>query len=115
MAASSVRYGAGVTGEIGTDLADRGHHRVMVVTDRVVAGLPPVAAVLESLQANKINVVLYDYARVEPTDTSLRDAIEVARRESCDAFIAVGGGSAIDTAKVVNLYCASGHPRVQLG
>ena len=69
MAASSVRYGAGVTREIGADLADRGHHRVMVVTDRVVA-------------------------RVEPTDTSLRDAIEVARRESCDAFIAVGGGSA---------------------
>ena len=39
MAASSVRYGAGVTREIGADLADRGHHRVMVVTDRVVAGL----------------------------------------------------------------------------
>jgi alcohol dehydrogenase class IV len=35
----------------------------------------------------------------------------VARRESCDAFIAVGGGSAIDTAKVVNLYCASGPNR----
>jgi hydroxyacid-oxoacid transhydrogenase len=41
MAASSVRYGAGVTREIGADLADRGHRRVMVVTDRVVAALPP--------------------------------------------------------------------------
>jgi hydroxyacid-oxoacid transhydrogenase len=108
MAASAVRYGAGVTREIGVDLADRGHQRVMVVTDRVVARLPPVAAVLDSLQASKIKIVLYDYVRVEPTDTSLRDAIEVARRESCDAFVAVGGGSAIDTAKIANLY--STHP-----
>jgi hydroxyacid-oxoacid transhydrogenase len=108
MAASAVRYGFGVTRELGADLADRGHHRVMVVTDRVVAGLPPVAAVLESLERSKVNIVLYDYARVEPTDASLRDVIEVATRESCDAFVAVGGGSAIDTAKVANLY--STHP-----
>jgi hydroxyacid-oxoacid transhydrogenase len=108
MAASAVRYGAGVTRELGTDLADRGHHRVMVVTDRVVAGLPPVAAVLDSLEHSKLHIVLYDYARVEPTDSSLRDAIEVATREACDAFVAVGGGSAIDTAKIANLY--STHP-----
>jgi hydroxyacid-oxoacid transhydrogenase len=104
MAASSVRFGAGVTRELGMDLADRGHHRVMVVTDRRVAGLPPVTAVLDSLQANKIHAVLYDYVRVEPTDTSMRDAIEVAQRESCDGFVAVGGGSSIDTAKAANLY-----------
>jgi hydroxyacid-oxoacid transhydrogenase len=108
MAASTVRFGAGVTREIGPELADRGHQRVMVVTDRVVAGLPPVAAVLDSLETSKINIVLYDYVRVEPTDTSLRDAIAVAQRESCDAFVAVGGGSAIDTAKAANLY--STHP-----
>jgi hydroxyacid-oxoacid transhydrogenase len=104
MAASAVRYGAGVTRELGADLAERGHHRVMVVTDRDVARLPPVATVLDSLERSKINIVLYDYARVEPTDHSLRDAIEVASRESCDAFVAVGGGSVIDTAKIANLY-----------
>src|SRR6185503_15383839 len=108
MAASSVRYGAGVTRELGADLAERGHHRVMVVTDRVVATLPPVAAVLETLEHHNIHVVLYDYVRVEPTDASLRDAIDVAQRESCAAFIAVGGGSTIDTAKIANLY--STHP-----
>ena len=82
MAASSVRFGAGVTREIGMDLADRGHRRVMVVTDRVVASLPPVATVLESLAANNVGVVLYDHVRVEPTDASLRDAIDVARHDS---------------------------------
>ncbi len=108
MAPSSVRYGAGVTRELGADLADRGHRRVMVVTDRHLSALPPVATVLETLEQHKIHIVLYDYARVEPTDTSVRDAIAVALRESCDAFVAVGGGSAIDTAKIANLY--STHP-----
>jgi hydroxyacid-oxoacid transhydrogenase len=108
MAASSVRYGAGVTRELGADLADRGHRRVMVVTDRVVATLPPVETVLDTLERSRIHIVLYDYARVEPTDRSLRDAVDVAQRESCDAFVAVGGGSAIDTAKIANLY--STHP-----
>jgi hydroxyacid-oxoacid transhydrogenase len=80
----------------------------MVVTDRVVATLPPVETVLDTLERSRIHIVLYDYARVEPTDRSLRDAVDVAQRESCDAFVAVGGGSAIDTAKIANLY--STHP-----
>jgi hydroxyacid-oxoacid transhydrogenase len=104
MAASSVRYGVGVTREIGMDLVDRGHRRVIVLTDRNVAALPPVSTVLESLEANRVEAVLYDRVRIEPTDTSVRDAIEVARREPCDAFVAVGGGSSIDTAKLANLY-----------
>jgi hydroxyacid-oxoacid transhydrogenase len=104
MAASSIRYGFGVTRELGMELSDRGHRRVMVLTDRVVGALPPVTTVLESLEASDVKVVLYDYVRVEPTDTSMRDAAEVARRESCDGFVAVGGGSAIDTAKAANLY-----------
>jgi hydroxyacid-oxoacid transhydrogenase len=41
---------------------------------------------------------------VEPTDRSFRDAIEVASGQPFDAFVAVGGGSVIDTAKAASLY-----------
>ena len=108
MAASSIRFGAGVTREVGMDLADLGARMVMVVTDPQMAVLPPVAAVLESLDANRIPYALYDRVRVEPTDESFRDAIDFAREREFDAFVAVGGGSTIDTAKAVNLY--STHP-----
>jgi len=47
---------------------------------------------------------LYDRVRVEPTDESFLDAIAFARQGDYDAFVAVGGGSTIDTAKAVNLY-----------
>jgi hydroxyacid-oxoacid transhydrogenase len=109
MAASAVRVGAGVTREVGMDAADRGLRRVMVVTDPNVRQLPPVATVLESLRDSDVEAVVFDRVRIEPTDASFIDAIETARRESCDGFVAVGGGSAIDTAKVANL-CTSYPP-----
>src|SRR5262245_55657563 len=104
MAASAVRYGSGVTREVGMDAADRGLRRVMVLTDPVVRRLAPVETVLESLHENGVDAVVYNHVRIEPSDASFRDAIDAADRESCDAFVAVGGGSVIDTAKAANLY-----------
>ena len=104
MAASSVRFGAGVTREVGMDLADHGVRRALVVTDSTVVRLPPMRIVLESLEAQGIVAVVYDRVRVEPTDESFRDAIQFAAGREIDGFVAVGGGSVIDTAKAVNLY-----------
>ena len=104
MAVSSVRFGPGVTSEAGFDLADWGAKRILVVTDPTVRQLLPVATVLESLDANRLEWTLYDRVRVEPTDESFHDAIGFAQGGGYDAFVAVGGGSAIDTAKAVNLY-----------
>jgi hydroxyacid-oxoacid transhydrogenase len=104
MAASSIRFGAGVTREVGMDLADLGARNVLVVTDPTLARMTPVQGVLESLHAAGIGHALCDRVRVEPTDESFLDAIAFARQTPYDAFVAVGGGSTIDTAKAVNLY-----------
>jgi hydroxyacid-oxoacid transhydrogenase len=104
MAASSIRFGAGVTREVGMDLADLGARQVLVVTDPILTKMAPVQTVLESLDAAGVGHVLYDRVRVEPTDESFLDAIAFARQAPYDAFVAVGGGSTIDTAKAVNLY-----------
>ncbi len=104
MATSNIRFGPGVTREVGMDLADLNAKRVMVLTDPALSDLPPVATVLESLSHQKIEYSLFDRVRVEPTDTSLKEAIEFASAEPFDGFVAVGGGSTLDTAKVANLY-----------
>jgi hydroxyacid-oxoacid transhydrogenase len=104
MATSTLRYGAGVTGEVGMDLAALGARRVLVLTDPVLKALPPVQTVADSLERQKIPFVVYDRVRVEPSDGSVLDAVAFARDGAFDAFVAVGGGSVIDTAKVVNLY-----------
>ncbi|MDX1979822.1 MAG: hydroxyacid-oxoacid transhydrogenase [Bryobacteraceae bacterium] len=104
MATSAVRFGWGVTREVAMDLAEWKLRRVMVVTDAVLRRLPPVATVLESLENNGIEFSLYDRVQVEPTDESCLDAIQFAREGEFDGFVAVGGGSTIDTAKMANLY-----------
>lgn len=104
MAASNIRFGLGVTREVGMDLADLDVKKVMVLTDPNLAKLPPLATVLESLKDEKINHALFDRVHVEPTDESFQDAIKFAKSQSFDGFVAVGGGSTIDTAKAANLY-----------
>jgi hydroxyacid-oxoacid transhydrogenase len=104
MAASSIRFGPGVTREVGLDLADLGARKVLVITDPLLADMPPVETALESLDSAGVKFVLYDRVRVEPTDQSFLDAIAFAQQAEYDAYVAVGGGSTIDTAKAVNLY-----------
>lgn len=104
MAASNVRFGAGVTREVGQDLVDLGVRRALVMTDPVVATLAPVATTLQSLADAGVTAIVYDRVRVEPTDVSFQHAIDFARAHDVDGFVAVGGGSVIDTAKAANLY-----------
>lgn len=108
MASSNIRFGPGATREIGMELADMGAKHVLVVTDPNLSGLEPVSTALASLDDQKIRYTLFDQVRIEPTDESLKEAIAFANAHPCDAFVAIGGGSSIDTAKAANLY--STHP-----
>jgi len=104
MDTSSIKYGPGVTREIGWDMEEQGSHRVMVVTDANLTGSEPVAVTLEALGKHGIDAVLFDQASVEPTDISFKEAIKFAEDGNFDGFVAVGGGSSMDTAKAANLY-----------
>jgi hydroxyacid-oxoacid transhydrogenase len=104
ISASNVRFGPGATREVGMDLAELGVKRVLVVIDPVLRDLPTGHVVWESLRHSKISFEVFDRIDVEPNDASFRHAAEVAASGQFDAFVAVGGGSTIDTAKAANLY-----------
>lgn len=104
MDSSSIKFGSGATREVGEDMQALGARRVMLVTDPRIARLEPIALALESLRGAGIDAVLFDRARVEPTDASLQEAIRFATDGNFDGYVAVGGGSSIDTAKAANLY-----------
>ena len=104
MATSNLRFGLGASREVGMDLSELGVKRAMVLTDPRLRNTAAVDKVLSSLKDQNIAYVLFDQVRVEPTDGSMKQAIEAAQSESPDGFVAVGGGSTIDTAKVANLY-----------
>jgi len=104
MATSNLRFGLGASREVGMDLDELGVKRAMVLTDPRLRNTSAVEKVLASLKDQHIEFSVFDQVSVEPTDTSMKQAIEAARSEAPDAFVAVGGGSTIDTAKVANLY-----------
>ena len=104
MDTSSIKYGPGVTREVGYDLKQLGAHRVMVTTDPKLAEGEAVSITLKAIRGEGIDVALFDQVRIEPTDASLRAAIRFAVEGQFDAYVGIGGGSSIDTAKVANLY-----------
>jgi hydroxyacid-oxoacid transhydrogenase len=104
IAAASLRFGIGATREVGMDLADMGLKRVLVFTDPGLKDSEPVATACEAIKAEGVSFEIYDRVRIEPTDSSFQDAAKAASAENFDGFVAVGGGSVIDTAKAANLY-----------
>lgn len=70
MAASSIRFGPGVTREIGMDLKNMGAKRVCVVTDRTVDKLEAMRQVREALEAEGVPYEVYSGVKIEPKDYS---------------------------------------------
>lgn len=102
--APQLKFGSGSSAEIGYDLSAYDVNRVLVVTDPGVAATGHPQRIADQLTDAGLKTEVFDRAHVEPTDASLQEAIDFARETGpWDAFVAVGGGSAIDTAKAVNL------------
>ncbi|GAB3660460.1 hydroxyacid-oxoacid transhydrogenase [Nocardioides korecus] len=102
--APGLKFGEGASDEIGYDLSQYDVKRVLVVTDAGVAATGHPQRVADQMAEFGIEAHVFDGVHVEPTDASLEQAIAHARDTGpWDAFVAVGGGSSIDTAKAVNL------------
>ena len=102
--APQLKFGSGASQEIGYDLSQLGVRRVLVVTDPGVAATGAPQRIAEQMGGFGIEARVFDGVHVEPTDVSLQTAVDEARGSGpWDAYVAVGGGSAIDTAKAINL------------
>ena len=101
--APPLKFGVGALDELGFDLGQMGLSRVLIVTDEGVAATGVPARAAESLQHSGLKPTVFTGVHVEPTDQSLREAADFARDTEWDGFVAIGGGSSIDTAKAINL------------
>lgn len=76
----------------------------IIVTDAGITQLGYVDIAQQSLQEAGVNVVVFDSVVADPPVAIVNDAIKIARDNSCDLVIGLGGGSSIDTAKIVALH-----------
>lgn len=82
-------------------LASTGVRRLLLVTDAVLVKLGIVEPLRARLQALGVDVTVYDGVLPDPAIAQIEDALGMLRRDGCQAVLAVGGGSAMDCAKVV--------------
>ena len=108
MDASSIKFGVGATREVGFEMEQLGAHRVMVGVDPNLVDSETVSLALESLKNEGIDAVVFDQVRIEPSETSFREAAVFATEGKFDGYVAIGGGSTMDTTKAANLYAT--HP-----
>lgn len=102
-AAPPIKFGTGALDEIGAEIGALGAGSCLVITDPRVRETGTPDRVRDQVSAAGIKVEVFDGVATEPTDESIDAAVVFAREQEWDCFIAVGGGSVIDTAKAVNL------------
>jgi alcohol dehydrogenase len=108
--------GPGSSRRLGEAIAGFGHRRVMLVTDKVVAGLGLHAGLVEALEAGGVEHVLYDGISPDAPIPEIERGIEFYRDNRCQALVAVGGGSPMDASKVIASAVANDkHPRKLVG
>jgi hydroxyacid-oxoacid transhydrogenase len=102
-AAPPLKFGEGALDEVAMEVSRLGAESCLVITDVGVrnTGIPD--RILEQLVGAGIKAEVFDGVAVEPTDESIEHAVNHARHQEWDCYVAVGGGSSIDTAKAVNL------------
>jgi alcohol dehydrogenase class IV len=106
--------GSGASRRLGEAIGGFGHRRVLLVTDRVVAGLGLHRALLAGLRAGGVEHVLYDGISADAPLAEVERGVALFRRRRCDAVVAVGGGSPMDAAKVIASAAANGKAPRQL-
>jgi hydroxyacid-oxoacid transhydrogenase len=101
--APPLKFGLGATEEIGGQLRQLGVGKVLLVSDPHLEQLGLPARVAESIEAAGVEAQLFSGSHVEPTDRSIREALEELDGEDFDGYVGVGGGSSLDTAKALDL------------
>jgi len=95
-------------------IAQFGLRRVLLVTDAVLVKLGLVEPLRRALTERGVDVAIHDGITPDPTHEVLQRGYEAARAHGGDAILAVGGGSVIDAAKVIDAMMVSGKSPAKL-
>jgi alcohol dehydrogenase class IV len=98
-----LRFGRGISGELPNELRRLGREKPLIVTDGGVKAAGVLARVSDPLAKAGMQFLVFDRTEPEPPFACVGAAVESARRAGfeADAVVALGGGSVMDTAKLV--------------
>ena len=110
----SVLVEAGATAKIGEIMAGMRCKRIGFVTDKMIMELGLADQALAGLTASGLDVWVYDAVVADPPEAMILDAVEEARAEKIDGVVSVGGGSSLDTAKLIAMLLGTDQPLFEM-
>jgi alcohol dehydrogenase class IV len=84
-------------------IARSGLQRVLVVTDKPLVELGIVEQATRGLAEQGVTTVIFDGVLPDPTFPIITEGLKLLQANNCDAVLAIGGGSSIDSAKIIAL------------
>ena len=100
----------GAAAALRATVAALGATRVFVVTDRGVVNAGIATAPLAALEQAGIAVTVFSDVQADPPEAVVLEAVAAARAARADTVIGFGGGSSMDTAKLVALLACTDQP-----
>jgi alcohol dehydrogenase class IV len=94
--------GAGSLAKTG-EYATRYGRNALIVTDKVLAGLGITKPLEQVLKEAGMKIAVFSEVSGEPTLSEVNQGLALCREQGCEVLVAIGGGSAIDTAKAISL------------
>ena len=103
-----VVFGRGALLGLGRFACELGSKRVLIVTDKGIAGAGHAARARQILEKEGVSVSLFDGVRENPDTEDVSRCVSAARECGVDLFVGLGGGSSLDTAKGANFILTNG-------
>ena len=94
-------FGKGAIAKIADEVKGRGLKNVMLVTDKDLIKFNVATKVMKVLDDAGISYEVYDHIKATPTIENEQQGVASCKEMGADCIVAVGGGSAIDTAKAI--------------
>jgi len=103
-----LKFGNGASDEIGYEAKKLNAKRVLICTEKNVRATGHPERIKNIIESEGITTDIFDAIEVEPTDKSLEKAVEELEGKGVDLYVAIGGGSVMDSTKAINLLLS--HP-----
>ncbi len=96
-------FGNGRINELGKIAKQYGKHPLIISGRSALKKTGTLDKILQNLKEEGVECKLFRGVSPEPKSNEINEAVDIARRNSCDLVIGLGGGSAIDVAKAVSV------------
>jgi alcohol dehydrogenase len=106
----TLMVGPGSSARMGEVIAGFGHHKVLIVTDGVIAKLGLLKGIQDALHQGGTQTVVFDEITPDAPIPLIERGLDFCQKHDCDAIVAFGGGSSMDSAKAIAIAMTNPRP-----